>query len=208
MYGHDGEYEQRLREAGFDVTVVPFARELGSERARRYRLMASEDIYFCRDQGRVRPEGTSPRRCTSWTSGRVGASSWLVDAPRVPCPNAPRSGGCAIRDAASLRSDDDASRRAPDPAASRSRGGHASLRYVFMAGALQSSESHWGIPTGSCLPARTTRSATSRSSRSCEFDETLLGHLGGAWDQPPVLDPGWAQQSSLDPFRASVGDHR
>jgi hypothetical protein len=35
-----------------------------------------------------------------------------------------------------------------------------------------------------------------------EFNEGLLAHLGGAWDQPPVLDPGWEQDSSLDPFRS------
>lgn len=48
MYGHDGEYERRLTAAGFDVTVVPLARELGPDVARRYRLRDTEDIYFCR----------------------------------------------------------------------------------------------------------------------------------------------------------------
>jgi hypothetical protein len=35
-----------------------------------------------------------------------------------------------------------------------------------------------------------------------EFNEGLLAYLGGAWDQPPVLDPGWEEDSSLDPFRS------
>jgi SAM-dependent methyltransferase len=51
MYGHDGEYERRLQEAGFDLTVVPFVKELGPETARRYRLSAWEDIYFCARPG-------------------------------------------------------------------------------------------------------------------------------------------------------------
>ena len=47
MYGHDGVYEQRLREAGFDVSVNRFARELSSETVRRYRLREAENIYLC-----------------------------------------------------------------------------------------------------------------------------------------------------------------
>lgn len=48
MYGHDGEYERRLRSAGFDVTVVPLVDELGPAAARRFRLRAHEDVYLCR----------------------------------------------------------------------------------------------------------------------------------------------------------------
>ena len=51
MYGHDGEYERRLADAGFDVTVTPFVNELGPETARRYRLRMSEDIYYCTKPG-------------------------------------------------------------------------------------------------------------------------------------------------------------
>jgi hypothetical protein len=32
--------------------------------------------------------------------------------------------------------------------------------------------------------------------------DELLAHLGGAWDQPPVLDPGWEHDGGLEPFRA------
>jgi hypothetical protein len=35
-----------------------------------------------------------------------------------------------------------------------------------------------------------------------EFDDDLFAHLGGAWDQPPVLDSGWEHADSLDPFRS------
>src|SRR5689334_15423183 len=34
-----------------------------------------------------------------------------------------------------------------------------------------------------------------------ELDDELLAHLGGAWDQPPVLDPGWERDSALALFR-------
>jgi len=34
-----------------------------------------------------------------------------------------------------------------------------------------------------------------------QLDDELLAQLGGAWDQPPVLDPGWERDSALAPFR-------
>jgi len=34
------------------------------------------------------------------------------------------------------------------------------------------------------------------------LDDELLAHLGGAWDQPPVLDPGWEEAPDLAPLRA------
>ena len=34
-----------------------------------------------------------------------------------------------------------------------------------------------------------------------QLDDELLAHLGGAWDQPPVLDPGWEREPALAPFR-------
>jgi SAM-dependent methyltransferase len=48
MYGNDGEFERRLIDAGFDVTVDPFAQSLEPEMVRRYRLMTTENVYFCR----------------------------------------------------------------------------------------------------------------------------------------------------------------
>jgi len=35
-----------------------------------------------------------------------------------------------------------------------------------------------------------------------QLDDELLAQLGGAWDQPPVLDPGWERAAALEPFRA------
>lgn len=48
MYGHDGVYEQRLRQAGFQVDVVDLAGELGPAAAHRYRLDDRERVYVCR----------------------------------------------------------------------------------------------------------------------------------------------------------------
>jgi hypothetical protein len=39
-----------------------------------------------------------------------------------------------------------------------------------------------------------------------ELNDALLARLGGSWDQPPVLDRGWEQDSSLDPLRISASD--
>ena len=33
-----------------------------------------------------------------------------------------------------------------------------------------------------------------------ELNDELLAHLGGSWDHPPVLDPGWADREDLAPF--------
>src|SRR3954451_12465839 len=35
-----------------------------------------------------------------------------------------------------------------------------------------------------------------------ELNEALLAQLGGAWDAPPTLDPGWETGAALDEFRA------
>jgi hypothetical protein len=34
-----------------------------------------------------------------------------------------------------------------------------------------------------------------------ELDDEVLAQLGGSWDQPPVLSPGWELDPALDPFR-------
>jgi len=39
-----------------------------------------------------------------------------------------------------------------------------------------------------------------------ELNDALLAHLGGAWDQPPVLGPGWERDRSLDPLRTRASD--
>lgn len=37
-----------------------------------------------------------------------------------------------------------------------------------------------------------------------EINDALLRHLGGAWDTPPSLEPGWESDASLDDFRAKA----
>ena len=39
-----------------------------------------------------------------------------------------------------------------------------------------------------------------------EFDDELLSHLGGAWDFPPVLSPGWEQDPALDGYRERAAE--
>jgi hypothetical protein len=34
-----------------------------------------------------------------------------------------------------------------------------------------------------------------------ELDDDLLAHLGGSWDSPPVLAPGWEHDAALEEFR-------
>jgi hypothetical protein len=34
-----------------------------------------------------------------------------------------------------------------------------------------------------------------------DLNQELLAHLGGSWDAPPVLDPGWENDPGLAPFR-------
>jgi ubiquinone/menaquinone biosynthesis C-methylase UbiE len=46
IFGRD--YAQWLSAAGFEVEVVPYARELGEERRMRHGLDPEEDVYFCR----------------------------------------------------------------------------------------------------------------------------------------------------------------
>lgn len=48
-YGPD--YRDRLQEAGFEISVDPYVRELPAKTAERFGLDASEDVYFCRAPG-------------------------------------------------------------------------------------------------------------------------------------------------------------
>jgi SAM-dependent methyltransferase len=46
LYGRD--YVSRLEEAGFEVSVVPFVRELDVASVERYGLLPTEDVHLCR----------------------------------------------------------------------------------------------------------------------------------------------------------------
>ncbi|MGH8984410.1 MAG: hypothetical protein ACRDY6_11125 [Acidimicrobiia bacterium] len=58
-----------------------------------------------------------------------------------------------------------------------------------------------GDPEPSARPVHHDETRCSESHPFRELDAELLVHLGGAWDQPPVLDPGWERDARLDPFR-------
>lgn len=47
-YGRD--YGDRLAEAGFSVSIDSFVRELSEREAKRFGLMRTEDVYFCRKE--------------------------------------------------------------------------------------------------------------------------------------------------------------
>jgi SAM-dependent methyltransferase len=49
IYGRD--YPDRLRECGFDVEVDAYPQRIGPSRAKRYGLMAREEIFYCRKAG-------------------------------------------------------------------------------------------------------------------------------------------------------------
>lgn len=66
-YGRD--LGQRLQAAGFEVDVVPFARELDPAAVERYGLLLSEDIYFSR-----KPELAAPDSMLRALEGQIGAS--------------------------------------------------------------------------------------------------------------------------------------
>jgi hypothetical protein len=39
-----------------------------------------------------------------------------------------------------------------------------------------------------------------------ELNDEVFTHLGGSWDQPPVLDPGWERAPSLDSLREQASN--
>jgi hypothetical protein len=39
-----------------------------------------------------------------------------------------------------------------------------------------------------------------------ELDDEILAELGGSWDRPPVLQPGWETDVALDPLRERASD--
>jgi SAM-dependent methyltransferase len=45
------DYPQRLRESGFEVSIIPYPRQLGPKVVARHALTADEVIYFCRKRG-------------------------------------------------------------------------------------------------------------------------------------------------------------
>ena len=76
----------------------------------------------------------------------------------------------------------------------------------FIAGAL----THLGVALGA--PERMLRPGPDNPKGYFEIqaitqlDDKVLAHLGGSWDQPPVLDPGWEDAPGLDAFRKRAAE--
>jgi hypothetical protein len=82
MYGHDGEYERRLEEAGFEVTADYFVRGLDPALARRYRLTEDELIHYC-----VKPRSSAPAASTTAARPRITAVPSAT--PQTPADQTP-----------------------------------------------------------------------------------------------------------------------
>jgi hypothetical protein len=72
----------------------------------------------------------------------------------------------------------------------------------FIAGALRFLGVSLGDPARLLKPGPDNPLGYFEVAALVQLDDEVLAHLGGAWDQPPVLDPGWEHDAGLDPFRA------
>ena len=71
----------------------------------------------------------------------------------------------------------------------------------FVAGALRFLGVSLGDPARLLKPGPDNPLGYFEVASLMQLDDEVLAHLGGAWDQPPVLDPGWERDPGLDPFR-------
>jgi hypothetical protein len=97
---------------------------------------------------------------------------------------------------------------APMPAPSRAvcvTGMHRSGTSVI-AGALRFLGVSLGDPDRMLRPGPDNPKGYFEIQSIVQLDDELLAHLGGAWDQPPVLDQGWELDATLVPFRARAGE--
>jgi hypothetical protein len=76
----------------------------------------------------------------------------------------------------------------------------------IVAGALRFLGVSLGDPNGWLKPGPDNPLGYFEVAAVVHLDDELLAHLGGAWDQPPVLDPGWEHDDGLDAFRARAGE--
>jgi hypothetical protein len=72
----------------------------------------------------------------------------------------------------------------------------------FIAGALRFLGVSLGDPARLLKPGPDNPLGYFEVAALMQLDDEVLAHLGGAWDQPPVLDPGWELRDDLGPFRA------
>ena len=71
----------------------------------------------------------------------------------------------------------------------------------FIAGALQFLGVDLGAPDRHMRPGPDNPKGYFEVQAIMQLNDELLAHLGGAWDEPPVLDPGWELGAGLAPFR-------
>ncbi len=76
----------------------------------------------------------------------------------------------------------------------------------FVAGALRFLGVSLGDPARMLKPGPDNPLGYFEVAALMQLDDEVLAHCGGAWDQPPVLDPGWEHDRGLDPFRARAAE--
>jgi hypothetical protein len=76
----------------------------------------------------------------------------------------------------------------------------------FIAGALRFLGVSLGDPVRLLKPGPDNPLGYFEVAALMQLDDEVLAHCGGAWDQPPVLDPGWEHDNGLDPFRARAAE--
>src|SRR5690606_20066738 len=74
----------------------------------------------------------------------------------------------------------------------------------FAARALQLLGASLGRPDQLMTPGPDHPAGYWENRRLKELHDELLADLGGSWDQPPVLAPGWADQPDLAPWRTEA----
>jgi hypothetical protein len=76
----------------------------------------------------------------------------------------------------------------------------------FVAGALRFLGVSLGDPARLLKPGPDNPLGYFEVAALMQLDDEVLAHRGGAWDQPPVFDPGWEHDAGLDPFRARAAE--
>jgi hypothetical protein len=76
----------------------------------------------------------------------------------------------------------------------------------FIAGALRFLGVSLGDPVRLLKPGPDNPLGYFEVAALMQLDDEVLAHCGGAWDQPPVLDPGWENDTGLDRFRARAAE--
>ena len=76
----------------------------------------------------------------------------------------------------------------------------------FIAGALSFLGVSLGDPSRMLRPGSDNPKGYFEVQSLMQLDDELLAYLGGAWDQPPVLEPGWERTKGIEAFRARAAE--